>query len=68
MLAYCDYIAHTIIQPACEEDKARSSGRLKEVGNIKMDLAKAGYLQSTKRTVDIVDVNGKSYRITIEEL
>lgn len=68
MLAYCDYIAHTIVQPACEKDKTNSSGRLKEVGNIKMDLAKKGYLQTTKRTIDVVDVNGKSYRITIEEL
>jgi len=41
---------------------------VESVGYVKMDLAKEGYMQSTKRTINVTDINGKEYIVTIEEL
>ena len=64
-MAYCDYIAHTIIRPAMLNDNAI----VKEVGQIKMNLEpKEGYMISTAKRIDVVDMNGKKYRVTVEEI
>lgn len=68
MMAYCDYIAHTIVKPAMDMDCNSNIGMLSSVGKVKMDLAKRGYMQSTKKTIMCKDKNGKEYRITIEEV
>lgn len=68
MMAYCDYIAHTIIKPSLDEDSNSNMGMLSSVGIVKMDLAKRGYMQSTKKTITCKDNNGKEYRITVEEI
>jgi hypothetical protein len=63
-LAYCDYIAHTILKPALIED-----GFITEVGKVNMDLhEKEGYMLSTAKTIEVADDNGKQYRITVEEI
>lgn len=66
MLAYCDFIAHTIKQ-AFTNDKPENL--IKEVGNINWDLhPEEGYMLSTTKTLNVSDVNGKQYRITVEEV
>lgn len=68
-MAYCDYIAHTIIRPAMIEDGKDNGGIIREVGHVKMDLEpEEGYMISTAKRVEVVDVNGKMYRITVEEI
>lgn len=66
-LAYCDYIAHTIVQPALKADTDKD-GMIQSVSYVKMDLAEEGYMQSTKRTINVTDINGKEYIVTIEEV
>lgn len=67
-LSYCDYIAHTVLNPALEADAKDNCGTLSGVGRINMDLAKEGWMQTTTRTIEITDVNGREYRVTIEDI
>ena len=69
-MAYCDYIAHTIIRPAMLEDGHNECGGvIREVGHVQIDLDPVeGYMDSTTKTLDVVDMNGKKYRITVEEI
>lgn len=68
-MAYCDYIAHTIIRPAMIEDGKDDGGVIRQVGHVKMDLEpEEGYMLSTAKRLEVVDFNGKQYRITIEEI
>ena len=68
-MAYCDYIAHTIIRPAMIEDGKDNGGIIREVGHVKMDLEPVeGYMISTAKRVEVIDMNGKMYRITVEEV
>ena len=63
-MAYCDYIAHSVLLPSLIED-----GFITEVGKVKMDLCpKEGYLISTTKTINVKDENGKEYKITVEEV
>jgi len=56
---------HTIILPAMKEDK----GIIGLVGKVKMDLdPKEGYMLSTTKTLEVQDVNGRQYKITVEAL
>jgi hypothetical protein len=41
---------------------------LDKVGRIKLDLDFDGVFNSTVKTIDIVDMQGKAYRVTIQEL
>jgi hypothetical protein len=68
-VAYCDYIAHTIVQPALKAATDKGGiGMIQSVSYVKMDLAEEGYMQSTKRTISVTDINGKEYIVTIEEV
>lgn len=68
-MAYCDYIAHTIVRPAMIEDGKNNGGIIRQVGHVKMDLEpKEGYMISTTKRLEVADVNGKQYRITVEEI
>ena len=65
MLVYCDYIAH-VISTSFRDDK--HAGYIESVGPVKMDLHPTeGWFVSTKKTISMVDKNGKRYRVTIEE-
>lgn len=67
-LAYCDYIAHTIIVPGLTEEIKSETGLIVEASKVKMDLHKEGWMQSTRKTIMCKDTNGKEYKITIEEI
>jgi len=64
VLAYCDYIADSIANAMSEEDQL-----IDYVGPIQMDLHPTdGYMLSTKKSMSIVDSNGKQYKVTVEEV
>lgn len=66
MLAYCDKIADTIRKALVKYDPDNIIGL---VGRVRMDLHPTeGYFQSTKKTIELTDMNGKMYRVTVEEL
>ena len=66
MLAYCDKIADTIRKALLKYDEDQIIGL---VDRVKMDLHPTeGYFVSTKKTIDVTDMNGKFYRVTVEEL
>ena len=67
-MAYCDYIAHTIVRPGLQEDANSSNGLMNSVGTVKMDLHEEGWMQTTSKTIVCQDINGKNYKITIEEI
>jgi len=62
-LAYCDMIAYAIK----ENIENNTTGWIK-FNSINWDLAKEGYMQSTKKFVTLTDANGKSYKVTVEEM
>jgi hypothetical protein len=68
MLAYCDYIADRI-NAHLSGDVVNNNYYIKDVGKIKFDLHHIdGYMLSTKKTINLTDLNGKKYRVTVEEL
>ena len=67
-LAYCDYIAYSIVQPGLLTDSQKDSPMITEVGKVKMDLAKEGWMQTTTKRIMCRDRNGKPYLITVEEI
>ena len=66
-LAYCDYIA-TIIQNNLKYEDQKDRSMLTSVSKIQYDLNEYGSLASTKKTMVVEDINGKQYKITVEEL
>tara|TARA_B110000259_G_scaffold131691_1_gene148547 strand:- start:4073 stop:4291 length:219 start_codon:yes stop_codon:yes gene_type:complete len=71
MIAYCDYIADTIevlLRREMIDSESCGDAILEYVGNPKLDLHPTeGWFQSTMKTIEVTDVNGKKYKITIEE-
>jgi len=68
MLAYCDYIADAISK-SLYEDASKKESLVKSVTSPKMDLHPTeGYFLSTKKTITVLDNNGKPYKITVEEV
>lgn len=66
MLVYCDKIGDVIRKALVKYDE---DGIIGLVGGMKYDLhPEEGYFLSTKKTIDLTDMNGKSYRVTVEEL
>jgi len=63
-LAYCDYIASIIKKNLLPNDTERL---IDEVGKIQYNFGPAGEFDTTK-TIDVLDMQGKMYRITIQEL
>lgn len=64
-LSYCDYIANIIQKSLMQFDQ---ENLLDKIGRIKLDLDLDGVFQSTVKTIDVVDMQGKAYRVTIQEL
>jgi hypothetical protein len=64
-LSYCDYIANIIQRSLLQFDQ---ENLLDNVGRIKLDLDWDGVFKSTVKTIDVVDMQGKAYRVTIQEL
>lgn len=67
MLAYCDYIAK-VIGDALSADSTKFGSFVDQVGKTRWDLDKNGAFVSTKKTMSVVDKNGKIYRVTVEEV
>jgi hypothetical protein len=68
MLAYCDYIAE-VVRKGLVENTAAPTSLVKDVGSIEMDLHPTeGYFVSTKKTLKVIDINGKKYKVTVEEV
>lgn len=68
MLAYCDYIADAISK-SLHKDAASPESLVSMVTSPKMDLHPTeGYFVSTKKTINVEDMNGKKYKITVEEV
>lgn len=67
-LAYCDYIG-ALINTSLLQDSTSPQGYITSTDGVKMDLHPiGGYFVSTKKTIDCSDMNGKKYRITVEEI
>jgi len=64
-LSYCDYIANIIQKSLMQFDQ---ENLLDKIGRIRLDLDSEGVFQTTVKTIDIVDMQGKAYRVTIQEL
>lgn len=62
---YCDYIAFTIRENLINIDKR---GLIDEVGKVQYDLNMDGDKESSLTTIDVLDMQGKQYRITVQEL
>jgi hypothetical protein len=64
-LAYCDYIAFLIRENLMQLDKRNL---LDEVGKVQFDFGMGDEFTSTAKTIDVLDMQGKAYRITVQEL
>jgi hypothetical protein len=64
-VAYCDYIAHTIVNNLKANDTEKL---LSSVSKPQYDLTQSGAFASTKKTIDVEDRNGRKYRVTVEEV
>lgn len=62
---YCDYISFLIRENLISLDRR---GLIDEVGKVQYDLNMDGDKESTLTTIDVLDMQGKQYRITIQEL
>jgi hypothetical protein len=67
MLAYCDYIAK-VISEAMKKDADKYSSYIDNVGKTQWDLGEKGEFLSTRKTMTVVDRNGKCYRVIVEEV
>ena len=64
-LVYCDKIADIVRTSLLKYDPYNIIGL---VYPVEMDLHPSkGYFQSTKKTIEVTDMNQKKYKITIEE-
>lgn len=64
-IAYCDYIAFLIRENLLSLDKRNL---LDEVSRVQFDFGSDNEFESTTKTIDVLDMQGKQYRITIQEL
>jgi hypothetical protein len=64
-LEYCDYIA-TVISKTLIEDSTKMSTHIEDSTNPRLDLNNEGQYLSSKRTIQVMDRNGTTYKVTIE--
>jgi hypothetical protein len=67
MLAYCDYIAK-VISDSLKADSIKFGTFVDSVGKTRWDLDATGAFKSTKKTMSVIDKNGKAYKVTVEEV
>ena len=65
LIAYCDYIAHTIAGNLKANDTEKL---LSSVSRPQYDLTPEGAFASTKKVIMVEDRFGKQYRVTVEEV
>jgi hypothetical protein len=67
MLAYCDYMAK-VINESLKKDAHVYGTFVDSVGKVNWDLGENGEFLSTKKTMTVVDRNGKNYIVTVQEM
>lgn len=65
MIAYCDYIAKRIKEALTTPDPENNI--IGHVGNVNYDVGPNDEFYSTMKTIHVLDVAGKRYKITVEE-
>lgn len=65
-MSYCDYLAHLIRTSLITSDRLNED-LIAEVNEIVFDIDENGSFLSTKKTLDLTDIAGHKYTITIEE-
>lgn len=69
MLVYCDYIADRVQKAlVAAKNDVFAPVPLTDIGRVKWDLDDAGCFASTKKTVEVVDGNGRKYLVTVQEI
>lgn len=69
MLVYCDYIADKIRKAlVVAKENPFAEVPLTDVGRISWDLDADGAFRSTKKTIEVVDGNGRKYLVTVQEI
>ena len=67
-LVYCDGIAAICRKALREFIEEETEHAISSVGQVKFDLhEKDGYMLSTTKTISVEDINGRKYKITVEE-
>lgn len=67
MIAYCDYMAK-VINESLKKDAQVYGTFVDSVGKVNWDLGENGEFLSTKKTMTVVDRNGKNYIVTVQEM
>ena len=69
MLAYCDYIAKVISEAMKKDSVSNRNSYIDNVGKTRWDLdEESGAFLTTKKTISVIDRNGKAYRVVLEEV
>lgn len=64
--AYCDFIAFQIHDHLMDGQRP---ALIASVDPVKWDLHPTGHwMLSTKKTINVTDINGRRYRVTVEEV
>jgi hypothetical protein len=66
-LVYCDYIAE-VIKQAINKDITRAESLLCGAGSVRFDTDADGAYLSPTKFVNVADINGRLYEITIKEI
>ena len=67
--AYCDFIADRIKRALQSSIKDDAKTYIEYVGGVRSDLhPEGGWFISPKKTIQVSDINGKMYNVTIEEI
>jgi hypothetical protein len=66
-LVYCDYIAE-VIKQAINKDIGRHESLIAGCGGVRYDTDTKGAFASTTKFINVSDLNGRLYEITIKEI
>jgi hypothetical protein len=66
-LVYCDYIAE-VIKQAINKDLGRHESLIAGCGGVRYDTDTKGAFASTSKFINVSDINGRLYEITIKEI
>jgi hypothetical protein len=66
-LVYCDYIAE-VIKQAINKDIGRHESLIAGCGGVRYDTDTKGAFASTTKFINVSDINGRLYEITIKEI
>jgi hypothetical protein len=64
-LVYCDYIAE-VNTPAINKDVGRHESLIAGCGGVRYDTDTKGAFASTTKFINVADINGRLYEITIK--